>query len=305
MRKFKNILILGVAMVATMMFFQGRASAAEYVVPEGSIYWESSWDCGTGKHAKVSAENPYTADIPEEGLSVKIDGYSILNKDGSILESYFNNGTALEEVPPIHNDNRMMLHIWSEKGYRLGWIDAQYVKPLKKSRTEIREITIGKEDEWLEKFEPKGVDKITSILQESLREDENIPRQAYVLGDFSGSMADFYEDVLEKVEDFSGEKFVFGGKLQRFSSGMDVYDYDINPGSTDIANAFNELSNVEENSHIYLLSDLEDNSGTPMQKNEDFVGEISIVYYPGYTRNFYDFIEVLREAFPNATLTGF
>ena len=224
----KNFLIIVMAMIATVMLFQGRASAAEYVVPEGTTYWESSWDGGTGKHAKVSAENAYTADIQEEGLSVKIDGYSILNKDGGIIESHFNNGAALEEVPPIHSGNRMMLHIWSEKGYRLGWIDAQCVKPLKKSRTEIREITIGKEDEWLEKFEPKGVDKITSILQESLREDENIPRQAYLLGDFSGSMADFYEDVLEKVEDFSGEKFVFGGKLQRFSSGMDVYDYDIN-----------------------------------------------------------------------------
>lgn len=38
MRKFKNILILGVAMVATVMLFQGRASAAEYVVPEGTVY---------------------------------------------------------------------------------------------------------------------------------------------------------------------------------------------------------------------------------------------------------------------------
>lgn len=304
MRQFKNILILVVAMIVTVMIFQGRAHAAEYTVPEGTVYWESSYGGGTGRHATVSDENACTRGIEEEGLFVKVDGYSILNNDGNILESDFSNGTEMGDIPENQSGTRMMLHIWSMNGYRLGWIDAQDIKNMK-SPMAIREVPDGDEEEWLEEVEPKDADEIVDILQEALKEDESIPRKSYVLGDFSGSMSSFHSDVMSKLENFVGEKYVFAGKVQKFSSGMDVYDYDINQGSTDIANAFNALSEVETDAHIYLLSDLQDNAGTAMKQNDDFVGEITIVYYPGYAYAFYSFIGKLRKAFPNATLTGF
>lgn len=227
MRKFKNILILGVAMVATVMLFQGRASAAEYVVPEGTVYWESSYGGGTGRHATVSDENACT-DIQAGKLSVKIDGYSILSEDGSIIESYFNNGTALEEVPPIHSGNRLMLHIWSEKGYRLGWIDAQAIKT--KSATPIKKVPDINEEEWLASVESKDPDEIIRELEEALRADESIPRKAYILGDISGSMWEYHEEVLQRLEAYWGKKFLFAVNMQEFCPGKDLHEYDIDQG---------------------------------------------------------------------------
>lgn len=305
MWKFKNILILGVAMVATVMLFQGRASAAEYVVPEGTVYWESSYGGGTGRHATVSDENACT-DMQAGKLSVKIDGYSILSEDGSIIESYFNNGRALEEVPPIHSGNRMMLHIWSEKGYRLGWMDAQDIKTETVSPSTITEVPYSGEREWIESVDSKEPEEIINIIQESLKEDESIPRKIYILGDFSGSMFEYNDDVMQKLNSYTGEKYVFGGKVEKFSSDRDLEDYDIDTSSTDIANAFNALSNVETDAHIYLLSDLQDNVGTELKTNKAFRGEITLVVYgTEYSYAPSRFIQRLRRAFPNATLTGF
>lgn len=305
MKQLRNILILAVAMIASVMLFQGRADAAEYTVPEGTVYWESSFSGGTGRYSTISSENNYVSCSEEGEFSVIVDGYSILNQDGTILESSFQNGTPIEELPTVPSGTQMMLHIWSVKGYRLGWVFSTDIKVIK-TQPEITEVNDYNEDEFLENVEEKEADEIVTILQEAIKEDESIPRKSYILGDLSGSMSKFHNEVLTRLEEeFEGEKYVFADKMQKFSPGMSVYGYDIDGGSTDIANAFNALEDVEPNSHIYLLSDLQDNAGTTMKENRNFVGEITIIYYPDDDYYFYRFLKTLRKSFPNATVTAF
>ena len=305
MKQLRNIFVIMIAMVASVLLFQGRAAAAEYSVPAGTVYWESSYSGGTGRYSTISSENNYVSCSEEGDFPIVIDGYSILNQDGNILESSFQNGIPIEELPTVPSGTQMMLHIWSVKGYRLGWVCSTDLTVMK-SQASMTEVKDGNEDEFLENVEEKEADEIVTILQEAIKEDESIPRKSYILGDLSGSMSVFHNEVLTRLEeDFEGEKYVFAGKMQKFSPGMSVYGYAIDGGSTDIANAFNALEDVEPNSHIYLLSDLQDNAGTTMKENRDFVGEITIIYYPDDDYYFYRFLKTLRKSFPNATVTAF
>lgn len=305
MKQLRNILVIMIAMVASVLLFQGRAAAAEYSVPAGTVYWESSYSGGTGRYSTISSENNYVSCSEEGDFPIVIDGYSILNQDGNILESSFQNGTPIEELPTVPSGTQMMLHIWSVKGYRLGWVCSTDLTVMN-SQASMTDVKDGNEDEFLENVEEKEADEIVTILQEAIKEDESIPRKSYILGDLSGSMSVFHNEVLTRLEEeFEGEKYVFAGKMQKFSPGMSVYGYAIDGGSTDIANAFNALEDVEPNSHIYLLSDLQDNAGTTMKENRDFVGEITIIYYPDDDYYFYRFLKTLRKSFPNATVTAF
>ena len=305
MKQLRNILVIMIAMVASVLLFQGRAAAAEYSVPAGTVYWESSYSGGTGRYSTISSENNYVSCSEEGDFPIVIDGYSILNQDGNILESSFQNGIPIEELPTVPSGTQMMLHIWSVKGYRLGWVCSTDLTVMK-SQASMTEVKDGNEDEFLENVEEKEADEIVTILQEAIKEDESIPRKSYILGDLSGSMSVFHNEVLTRLEEeFEGEKYVFAGKMKKFSPGMSVYGYAIDGGSTDIANAFNALEDVEPNSHIYLLSDLQDNAGTTMKENRDFVGEITIIYYPDDDYYFYRFLKTLRKSFPNATVTAF
>ena len=144
--------------------------------------------------------------------------------------------------------------------------------------------TEGDED-MLEKLETlsdvKDVAKTANTLNNAILEDMEIPRESYILGDCSGSMAAFQEDVLQKVQVSEGKKYVFAEKSEEFSANRSILDYDIG-GATDIVEAINvALKEAPKDAHIYLLPDLEDNCSGVFDKNvcQDFEGIITIVYY--------------------------
>lgn len=311
-RLLRNIFIFAVAIVASMVY--GVTANAEelsidntvkYTVPEGSIYWERSEQWGSGSHNTVCDENRYT-DISCGELSVWIDGYSVIDQNGDIVESSFDEKVQKLSIPVISSEQELMVHIWSadEGGYRLGWIKFSEVSYNEdKSEYITSEIPEGKEEEWFENEEEKTVEQTADTLKKKVKEDSEIPRESYILADFSGSMSDFQLDVLEKLEGTAGKKYVFAEDIEEFVFGKDTWTYNIG-GATNIANALNTV-NIKNDSHIYILSDLNDNCETEIESNEDFVGEITIVYYPVDFMYAMDFMERLRESYPNATITGF
>lgn len=150
----------------------------------------------------------------------------------------------------------------------------------------------------------KDVAKTANTLNNAILEDMEIPRESYILGDCSGSMAVFQEDVLQKVQVSEGRKYVFSEKSEEFSEHRSILDYDIG-GATDIVEAINvALKEAPKDAHIYLLSDLEDNCSGVFDKNvcQNFEGIITIVYYPN---NVYgagkNFIKKMQKQMPKAT----
>ena len=310
----KNMFLFTVAMVAFMAF--GVTAKAEsiaidntekYTVSEGCVYWESSEECGAGRHNIVSVENQYTH-ISRGKLKVWIDGYSILDHDGNIVKAYFKKKAPKITIPEITSRQKLMVHIWGtgKKGNRLGWIKFSKITSQKDKIEEYTtsEIPQGKEEEWFENSKEKKAKNTADTLKEKLKEDFKVPRESYVFADFSGSMSDFQSDVLEKLKDTNGKKYVFAEEIEEFILKKDAWTYDIG-GATDIANALNTID-MSNDSHIYILSDLNDNCGTKIKLKKDFVGEITIVYYPVCYAGAKDFMEQLRKSYPNASsINGF
>lgn len=314
-RLLKNLVVFAMTMVTFIVL--GMAAKAEeividnntvqYTVSETTVYWESSKYGGVGKHNTISEENPYT-NVGNGILPVRINGYSVLDTDGEITNSYFDENVQKFTIPAITSEYKLMVHIdgVDEGNYRLGWIEFEQVNyGEEKTDYDVSVIPEEKEQEqeWFEKSEQKNVEETANTLQENVETDSEIPRESYILADFSGSMFDFQNDVLEKLENTTGKKYVFSESIAEFVLGKDRWDYNFD-GSTDIANALNTL-NMSNDSHVYILSDLCDNCGTKIEANEDFCGEITIVYYPTDSWFALDFMKQLRQAYPNATITGF
>ena len=150
----------------------------------------------------------------------------------------------------------------------------------------------------------KDVAKTANTLNNAILEDMEIPRESYILGDCSGSMAAFQEDVLQKVQVSEGKKYVFAEKSEEFSENRSVLDYDIG-GATDIVEAINvALKEAPKDAHIYLLSDLGNNCESVFDEDacSGFEGIVTIVYYPSeYEYSVRKFIERMQAQMPKAT----
>lgn len=150
----------------------------------------------------------------------------------------------------------------------------------------------------------KDVAKTANTLNNAILEDMEIPRESYILGDCSGSMAAFQEDVLQKVQVSEGKKYVFAEKSEEFSENKSILDYNIG-GETDIVGAINvALREAPKDAHIYLLSDLVDNCRGVFDEDacSSFEGIVTIVYYHnGYEYSVRKFIERMQAQMPKAT----
>lgn len=150
----------------------------------------------------------------------------------------------------------------------------------------------------------KDVAKTANTLNNAILEDMEIPRESYILGDCSGSMAAFQEDVLQKVQVSEGKKYVFAEKSEEFSENRSISAYDIGC-ITDIVEAINvALKEAPKDAHIYLLSDLGDNCESIFDEDacSSFEGIVTIVYYPsGYEYSDRMFIERMQAQMPKAT----
>ena len=168
--------------------------------------------------------------------------------------------------------------------------------------TEVDEDTL----ENLETLsDEKDVAKTANTLNNAILEDMEIPRESYILGDCSGSMAAFQEDVLQKVQVSEGKKYVFAEKSEEFSANRSILDYDIG-WTTDIVEAINvALKEAPKDAHIYLLSDLRNNCESVFDEDacSSFEGIVTIVYYPSeYEYSVRKFIERMQAQMPKATI---
>lgn len=333
----RNLLVFAVTLTLSMLL-SITAFAEEvvidneigkYAVSEGTVYWEISTNYGSGKNFTVSDGNPYTS-VTAGKLPVRVNGYSVLDSDGIPTETVYDPQAQAFNISASASNN-VMLHIVesTDTGFRLGWIkfnelgslneqvstektsndkvDAKKetkkaeTKPVQKAPTyQISD----NEANWLGNFEKKDAEKIANTLALSVEEDYSVGKDSYILADVSGSMKSFQSDVLKKLNGARGKKYIFAGFLQEFTDGTDIADYDIGNG-TDIANALNKIQ-PSSTDHIYILSDLCDgNILNHIKKNDDFYGEITIIYYESAFFTPRVFMHYLRKSYPNATITGF
>ncbi|MBR3230982.1 hypothetical protein IKF73_03100, partial [Candidatus Saccharibacteria bacterium] len=145
--------------------------------------------------------------------------------------------------------------------------------------------------------DPKAV---TEFLRHEIRSTTST---CVVLADFSGSMSDYNEEVLESLEDFptTADRFIFAEEMKEYKKGDSFYDIG---GASFIASAMNELTSRYEEAHIFLLSDLLDNDDADLKRTAAFYGEITILLYPAddYYGRQTEFYLALKEAYPYATI---
>ena len=297
-----------VVVLSSLMLFSFSAKAEEidnrknqYTIPEGTVYWESSQGMGTGKHNTVSQKNLYTKTNEEGDLDVRVNGFSLLDVFGNVVESHFSNDCETFEIPEDEEAYNLMFHVTTTDatgGYRLGWVRETDVFLADETKYEIKPIT----DEDVSVFDTerqKEAKKIAETLQDEIEKDKEIPRESVIVADFSGSMYSFQENVLNRLNDMSGKKYVFGEDIVEYSPDEGEWQYAIG-GGTDIMNSLNKTVTAG-NSHIYLLTDLVDNCENNIEQNLDFCGVITIVYYPGYDKaSVRGVYEVISNAYPNA-----
>ena len=314
-KNLKIFLIFVATIIASVVFnisvdaeeFTIDNNTIQYTVSAGTVYWESSYHFGFGKHSTVSDSNKYT-NVIDNKLNVRINGYSFINSSGEIVDSFFNENIQKFSFSS-DNTNELMVHIEEADKCkcRLGWIKFSQINDIENNSYLSSEIPKEKkeEEDWFKTSEKKNVDKTAHTLKKSIESDSSIPIDSYILADFSGSMCEFQADVLEKLEDTSGKKYVFANDIEEFIPDKNPLEYNIG-GATDIANALNTIAiNSKTDSHIYILTDLNNNCDTILQSNDKFTGKITIVYYPSFYNLAMYFMKQLRSAYPNAIITGF
>ena len=332
----RNLLVFAVTLTLSMLlsitaFAEEVAidnEIGKYAVSEGTVYWEISTNYGSGKNFTVSDDNPYTS-VTAGKLPVRVNGYSVLDSDGIPTETVYDPQAQTFNISTTASNN-LMLHVAesTNTGFRLGWIkfnelgslkeqtsaeSTKKVEPKKETKTSAKSESVPKahtykisndEANWLGSSEKKDAEKIASTLALSVEEDYFAGKDSYILADVSSSMESFQADVLEKLNGARGKKYIFANSMQEFEDGTNIADYDIG-GGTNISNALNQI-NPDNDDHIYILSDLCDgNILNHIKKNEDFHGEITIIYYDSafFAPRF--FMHKLRRSYPNATITGF
>ena len=147
----KKRLLLTTIVFFALIFSVSVNANAQSKIEENALYWETSWDNGSGNHNSISKNNPYiTAD-----RDVVVNGYSFLNENGDIIKSEYDEDTqtdiAIPEAPS--GTVKTMLHIHSLTN-RLGWTDADNVysgsvPTEKKTAEEFAEIISKKEGKTL------------------------------------------------------------------------------------------------------------------------------------------------------------
>ena len=179
-RTLKTFFIFAITMVTSMVFsittnakeITIDNNTTQYTVSEGTIYWESSDYSGFGIHNTICDENPYT-NIINNKLPVRINGYSILDHNGNIIESYFDEKIPKFNISTTTNEQEIMVHIEEKdkNGYRLGWIHFNQISSNENSSNyTISEIPKENEEKWFEYSAEKTVDKTTDTLKKKCRE---------------------------------------------------------------------------------------------------------------------------------------
>ena len=145
-RLFLNLL------VSTFIAIGGiTANAAEneraelpYVVEEGSVYFDSCENFGSGASRVVNKENEYVT-VP---CYAGINGYAYVDANGHTMEYKYDEATNNIEIPEAPQGAVMLFKHFRSENYRNGWVAADKVKEREENGiSEIPEAEVETENE--------------------------------------------------------------------------------------------------------------------------------------------------------------
>ena len=243
--KMKRFLMLICFFVLFIAFGTITAAAQEtelpYIIKDGTTYYESSYDFGSGRNAVVNAENIYTT-IP---CYAGINGYSFLDEEGRVIDSEYqeeSNDICVPEAPK--GTVETFLH-FKTLNYRNGWINSESV--ISKNTNAEEEINLNED-----------IAKPEEVVEEIKTHTKKDKKTAIVI-DYSGSMSEHQQKVVELLATLSFDEnttiIVFGTTYQVITTTqLSNGEFDVGAG-THMYQALNKATSLEVE-QLIIISDL-------------------------------------------------
>lgn len=283
----KRFLLVVCFIVLFIAFGTISASAQEtelpYVIKDGTTYYESSYDFGSGRNAVVNGENIYTT-IP---CYAGINGYSFLDEQGRVIDSKYqeeSNDISVPEAP--EGTVETFLH-FKTINYRNGWVNSENV--------------ISKDTNAEEEIRPNDdIAKPEEVVEEIKTHTQKGKKTAIVI-DYSGSMSEHQQKVVELLATLKFDEnttiIVFGTTYQVITTNqLSKGDFYVGT-STHMYQALNKATSLEVE-QLIIISDLCTYEDVCLESSEDL--ENVIIYDPLGTQ---DVIErELKETWKNAKI---
>lgn len=248
-------------------------SELPYVIKEGTVYYETSYQFGSGRHGTVNERNEYIT-IP---CYAGINGYSFLDENGNVLKSDYiesENDIFIPEAPK--GAVRLFKHFKSTS-YRNGWVDAGQVLSNELITDKESEKEPSTEEQQAEEQNPE------EIVENIKDQIENQNEKTTIVIDFSGSMSDNQSEVVSLLEtlDFNENTkiIVFGREYKEISKEqLKSRDFYVDGSSTYMIAALNKTIKLGTE-HLIIISDLQTHERRIELEKSDILKSV-VVYDP-------------------------
>lgn len=301
-----------------MMFCTNTANAAEtrtpkqlpYVIEDNAVYYESSWNFGSGRQGIVNKNNQYVTKPCYAG----INGYSFLDKEGNIIISDYKESTNDIAVPEAPSGAVKLFYHFKSTYHRNGWVSSNKVKFLTK-----KEIT-SKPDKSEEPEDLKEPDELEEPKEPEKPKKQNSKELADMINNYGGitvvivdrssSMDDFADKATKEfrklhIDSETTKVYVFGRYFKEIKAkditndNSDVrknektYDY--------LADVINDAAKYKPD-HIILLTDLGVYDGSFVEQTQLKTLDILLPFNWEHRPFTKKRIENIRDSFPATTL---
>lgn len=259
----KLFLALVVAFIY-ITFGMNTAFAAElpFVIEEGTVYYESAYNFGSGRRGTVNKENVYTT-IP---CYAGINGYAYLDKRGNVLDSDYIENEDDIFIPESPKGAVKLFKHFKSTFHRNGWVDADKIR---KRCDKIPKVKKRKEEKQEEGEE--AAQKPEKIVEDIEKDLQKKNQKTTIVIDFSGSMSAHQERVVDllKTLEFNENTtiIVFGTNYEVISKKqLELEDFYVG-GSTHMMKALNKATSLGTEKLI-IISDLYTYEDVPLEKSE-------------------------------------
>lgn len=251
-------------------------SELPYIIKEGTVYYETSYQFGSGRNGTVNEKNEYIT-IP---CYAGINGYSFLDENGNVLKSDYiesENDIAIPEAP--EGTAKLFKHFKSTS-YRNGWVDAGQVIPNETITSEEEKELKDEPEEEKEKPEEQNPEEIVEDIKNDIKKEE---QKTTIVIDFSGSMSDNQKEVVELLEtlDFNDNTtiIVFAKYYQVVNKEqLTSKDFYVDDENTYMIVAVNKAIELGTE-HLIIISDLQTHEKRIELKESDTLKSV-VVYDP-------------------------
>lgn len=224
----------------------------------------------------------------------------------AVVPYYSTNSEGVEHVNDIVNN--IILEKWDNSSVHIIYLDG-----LQTTFSNIIEnVGIEKKTDDILSDEDAAIDTATSI-KESIEEDKTIQRDSIVVFDISGSMYSFMELVYSQLKEMTTTENIEAmyALATRVSDKINPKDFNEElweelkyslGGTSNIIGGINKASTEYPNSHIYLISDLQNTMNSWYTDNE-FSGIITVFQYDDEDTILHysdQFFEDISKYYPNA-----